>query len=399
MEDRKSKILSEIDRDREELEELSRKIHDDPELGFEEFHALSYISDVLKKHGYRVEQGYGGLETSFRAEKEGSKPGPTVAFLAEYDALKGVGHGCGHNLIATCSTGAFLGLASVMEDLPGKVCIIGTPAEEGGAGKAIMLERGGFDGVDFALMIHPTCGGGSMNYINRNGRASGSLTISFTGQSAHSSAPATGINALTAAISVFNQIDMLRPLFETEDNVNGVILEGGTASNIIPGFSKSEFCIRAATMKRVDELQNMIISCAKRAESLTGAKVQIQSEPIYAERYPCLPICEDFKENMARVGVGMCLPDPKLLFGSSDIGNVSMKIPAIHDYLSITDEEIPAHSSQYAKAAAEPGADEICIKGAKGLAMTGLDLLLNESLRQAAAEYHEKVVPDFYKEK
>lgn len=283
--------------------------------------------------------------------------------------------------------------------IAGEVWIIGTPAEEGGAGKAIMLERGGFDGVDFALMIHPTCGGESRNYINRNGRASGSLTISFTGQSAHSSAPATGINALTAAISVFNQIDMLRPLFETEDNVNGVILEGGTASNIIPGFSKSEFCIRAATMKRVDELQNMIISCAKRAESLTGAKVQIQSEPIYAERYPCLPICEDFKENMARVGVGMCLPDPKLLFGSSDIGNVSIKIPAIHDYLSITDEEIPAHSSQYAKAAAEPGADEICIKGAKGLAMTGLDLLLNESLRQAAAKYHEKVVPDFYKEK
>lgn len=111
-------------------------------------------------------------------------------------------------------------------------------------------------------------------------------------------------------------------------------------------------------MKRVDELQNMIISCAKRAESLTGAKVQIESEPIYAERYPCLPICEDFKENMARVGVSMCLPDPKLLFGSSDIGNVSIKIPAIHDYLSITDEEIPAHSGQYAKAAADPGADE-----------------------------------------
>ena len=242
-----------------------------------------------------------------------------------------------------------------------------------------MLERGGFDGVDFALMIHPTCGGESRNYINRNGRASGSLTISFTGQSAHSSAPATGINALTAAISVFNQIDMLRPLFETEDNVNGVILEGGTASNVIPGFSKSEFCIRAATMKRIDELQNMIIGCAKRAESLTGAKVQIQSEPIYAERYPCLPICEDFKENMApcRYQHVSCRIQ-NCFFGSSDIGNVSIKIPAIHDYLSITDEEIPAHSKEYAKAAAEPAADEICIKGAQGLAMTGLDLLLDE---------------------
>ena len=254
--------------------------------------------------------------------------------------------------------------------------------------------------MDFALMIHPTCGGESRNYINRNGRASGSLTISFTGQSAHSSAPATGINALTAAISVFNQIDMLRPLFETEDNVNGVILEGGTASNIIPGFSKSEFCIRAATMKRVDELQNMIISCAKRAESLTGAKVQIQSEPIYAERYPCLPICEDFKENMARVGVGMCLPDPKLIFGSSDIGNVSIKIPAIHDYLSITDDKtIQAHTKEYADAAKSEEAQEICLKGAKGLAMTGYDILSSDEFQAEIRRFHEQQIPDFYKEK
>lgn len=397
----KKKICEEAERLRPQLIQLSHSIHDEPEIGFQEFKSSAKICDFLEKQGFETERGYCDLPTSFKAVKKGTGKGPVVAFLAEYDALRGVGHGCGHNVIATCASGAFASLAKIFVEMgiAGEVRIIGTPAEEGGAGKAIMLERGGFDGVDFALMIHPTCGGESRNYINRNGRASGSLTISFTGQSAHSSAPATGINALTAAISVFNQIDMLRPLFETEDNVNGVILEGGTASNVIPGFSKSEFCIRAATMKRIDELQNMIIGCAKRAESLTGAKVQIQSEPIYAERYPCLPICEDFKENMARVGISMCLPDPKLLFGSSDIGNVSIKIPAIHDYLSITDEEIPAHSKEYAKAAAEPAADEICIKGAQGLAMIGLDLLLDESLRQAAAEYHEKVVPDFYKEK
>ena len=412
----KAEALKAVDRERGPVCEASDRIWDQPETAFQEFHSTDVLCELLEKEGFRVERNLAGIATAFSGTYGSGKP--VVGILGEFDALSGLsqeseslektalvdgapGHGCGHNVIATCASGAFASLAKIFVEMgiAGEVRIIGTPAEEGGAGKAIMLERGGFDGVDFALMIHPTCGGESRNYINRNGRASGSLTISFTGQSAHSSAPATGINALTAAISVFNQIDMLRPLFETEDNVNGVILEGGTASNIIPGFSKSEFCIRAATMKRVDELQNMIINCAKRAESLTGAKVQIQSEPIYAERYPCLPICEDFKENMARVGVGMCLPDPKLLFGSSDIGNVSIKIPAIHDYLSITDEEIPAHSSQYAKAAAEPGADEICIKGAKGLAMTGLDLLLNESLRQAAAEYHEKVVPDFYKEK
>ena len=160
------------------------------------------MQKALEKQGFETERGYCDLPTSFKAVKKGTGKGPVVAFLAEYDALRGVGHGCGHNVIATCASGAFASLAKIFVEMG--------IAGEGGAGKAIMLERGGFDGVDFALMIHPTCGGESRNYINRNGRASGSLTISFTGQSAHSSAPATGINALTAAISVFNQIDMLR---------------------------------------------------------------------------------------------------------------------------------------------------------------------------------------------
>ena len=395
MEERKCKILNEIDRDREELEELSRKIHDDPELGFEEFHALSYISDVLKKHGYRVEQGYGGLETSFRAEKEGSNP--TVAFLAEYDALKGVGHGCGHNLIATCSTGAFLGLASVMEDLPGKVCIIGTPAEEGGAGKVKLLKNGAFDDVDFALMMHPSSGGS--NLVGRGGRAACSVKVHFTGKGAHSSVPKNGINALSAVIHVFQQIDLMRPTFEPQDNINGIISNGGSAANVIPASADCEFCIRADTMKRIEGLIDVIKLCVRNAEQLTGAKADISWGEISAERYPNRPMCQAFKDNMATLGIEMKWPDPKAQYGSSDIGNLSIKIPAIHDYLSITDEEIPAHSKEYAKAAAEPAADEICIKGAQGLAMTGLDLLLDESLRQAAAEYHEKVVPDFYKEK
>ena len=169
-----------------------------------EHHAILNSCAYLEKQGFETERGYCDLPTSFKAVKKGTGKGPVVAFLAEYDALRGVGHGCGHNVIATCASGAFASLAKIFVEMgiAGEVRIIGTPAEEGGAGKAIMLERGGFDGVDFALMIHPTCGGESRNYINRNGRASGSLTISFTGQSAHSSAPATGINALTAADSV-----------------------------------------------------------------------------------------------------------------------------------------------------------------------------------------------------
>ena len=394
----KEAISQRIDSLREELLRLSHDIHDHPEIGFQEFLAVEYISEVLKSQGFQVEEGYCGVPTSFKAVKKGKDAGPVVAFLAEYDALRGVGHGCGHNVIATCAVGAFLGLASQMEELSGEVWIIGTPAEEGGAGKAVLLEKGGFEGVDFALMMHPTGGGEQFNYINRGGRASGSLTVSFHGRSAHSSNPALGINALSAAISVFNQIDMLRPCFDIQDNVNGVILEGGTASNVIPEYSKSEFCIRAETMKRVEELVQMIKDCADRAAGLTGAKAEFEEEPIYAERYPCKPMCDAFRDNMAALGISMCYPKPGQRFGSSDIGNVSIRIPAIHDYLSITDDmSIMAHSVQYAEAAVTPQADEICIKGAKGLAMTGLDLLLKEDLRRESVAYHEQIVPDFYK--
>ena len=398
MEERKRKILSEIDRDSEELEELSRKIHDDPELGFEEFHALSYISDVLKKHGYRVEQGYGGLETSFRAEKEGSKPGPTVAFLAEYDALKGVGHGCGHNLIATCSTGAFLGLASVMEDLPGKVCIIGTPAEEGGAGKVKLLKNGAFDDVDFALMMHPSSGGS--NLVGRGGRAACSVKVHFTGKGAHSSVPKNGINALSAVIHVFQQIDLMRPTFDPQDNINGIISNGGSAANVIPASADCEFCIRADTMKRIEGLIDVIKLCVRNAEQLTGAKADISWGEISAERYPNRPMCQAFKDNMETLGIEMKWPDPKAQYGSSDIGNVSIKIPAIHDYLSITDDKtIQAHTKEYADAAKSEEAQEICLKGAKGLAMTGYDILSSDEFQAEIRRFHEQQIPDFYKEK
>ena len=376
---------------------LSHEIHRHPEIGFQEYKAVDAIETYLKTQGVEIERNYCEIPTSFRAVKKGRGKGPVVAFLAEYDALRGVGHGCGHNVIAACAVGAFLGMASKMDQYDGEIWLLGTPAEEGGAGKVLMLEWGGFDGVEFALMMHPTGGGVERNYINRGGRASGSITVSFRGKSAHSSVPSAGINALSAAISVFNQIDMIRPTFGVQDNVNGVILEGGTAGNIIPEFSKCEFCIRAGTMKRADELIGMIKGCIRRAQDLTGAAAEIETEPIYAERYPCLPLCKAFKENMGELGISMCYPKPGELFGSSDIGNVSIRIPAIHDYLSITDDaSIEAHSTEYARVAAEPKADEICILGAEGLAMTAFDILTDGKLREESIAYHKEIVPAFY---
>lgn len=397
MKPEKIAIMESIDGMKDELIQLSHNIHDNPELGFKEFKAVEFISKVLENHGFTVEKGYFGLETSFRARKPGKAPGPRIAFLAEYDALPGVDHGCGHNIIATTAVGAFLGLSSIMENYAGEVNIIGCPAEENGAGKTLLVDRGGFDDVDFALMMHPSTGDG--NIIARGGRAATDIKVDFHGKTAHSSVPSSGINALSAAINLFNQIDLLRPTFEVQDNINGIILEGGKAPNIIPDLAKCDFSLRAETWHRLDQLTEMVKGCIARAESLTGAKADVVVGPVYAERYPNMPMCEAFKNNMAELGIEMRLPDPKKLYGSSDVGNVSIKIPAIHDYLSISKENLRGHSVEVAAAAASEMGDTICIKGAKGLAMTGFDILESEEFRKVINDYHEKQIPDFYKKK
>ncbi len=234
--------------------------------------------------------------------------------------------------------------------------------------------------------------------MGRGGRAACTVKVSFRGKGAHSSAPQNGINALSAVISVFNQIDMARPTFDPQDNINGIISDGGTASNIIPAFASCAFCLRADTMKRIEDLIQLIKTCVANAERLTGAKGEVTWDDISAERYPSKPICQAFKDNMHELGIEMTWPDPKKQYGSSDIGNVSIKIPAIHDYLSITDDaSIQAHTVEYTEAAASPEAQEVCLKGAKGLAMTAYDILSNPEFQKEIREFHDKQIPEFYK--
>ncbi|MFR5243237.1 MAG: amidohydrolase [Clostridium sp.] len=398
MNQNKLKIIETIDGMQNELLTLSHQIHDHPEVGFQEHQAVRFISSFLEKHGFEVETPYCGLDTSFKVVKKGKGSGPRISFLAEYDALRGIGHGCGHNIIATCAVGAFSGLSAIMDNYNGEISIIGTPAEEGGAGKVILLERGGFDETDYALMMHPS--GGGSNLVGRGGRAATTIHVSFHGKSAHSSAPSNGINALSAAIHVFNQIDLMRPTFQIQDNINGVILEGGTAANVIPELARCEFNLRAETMMRIEFLIDLVKSSIERAEALTRARAEVTVEPIYAERYPNRPMCETFKNNMESLGISMSWPTPGKLYGSSDIGNVSIKLPAIHDYLSITDDKtIQSHSKAYADAAATPQADDICLKGAKGLAMTALDILESSEFRDEINAYHDAQVPKEYQGK
>ncbi len=394
----KGEIISAIDAASDDLKKLALDIHDNPELGWHEFKAVEFIRAFLEKYGFTVQSNYKNIPTSFRADFEGRSGRPRVAFLAEYDALNGCGHGCGHNLIAACSAGAFLGLASVIKGLQGSVCLIGTPAEEGGSGKVKLLDRGAFDDVDFALMMHPSSGGESANIVGRGGRAAAGMTVEFHGKATHSSVPKNGINALSALIHLFNQIDLMRPTFDPQDNINGIITCGGTAANIIPDYASASFCLRSERMSRVNELMELVESCAANSEKLTGAKATVSRDDVSAERYPNKPMNQAFKDNMELLGIKMNWPDPKKQYGSSDIGNVSIKIPIIHDYLSITDDPmLQAHSKEFAAAAGTPEALEVCLKGAQGLAMTGCDILLRPEFQHEIVEYHRAQIPEFYK--
>lgn len=396
MSKQKERVIQAIDASKEELIKLSHGIHENPEVSFTEYKSSALIAAVLKSHGYQVKMGIGGLDTAFIATKEGKKAGPHVALLAEYDALPGIGHGCGHNVIATCSTGAFLGMASIMQEFDGRISIIGTPAEEGGAGKVILLEAGIFDDVDFALMMHPSS---DKSIIRRGGRAATTVEIAFHGKSAHSSAPNTGINALSAVLGTFQNIDIMRPTFEMQDNVNGIITKGGAAANVIPDEAACTLSLRARTMFELQALVKKVERAAQSAALLTGATPEISVHRLYAERYPNAPMCEAFKDNMALLGEEMGYPDPNAMYGSSDVGNVSIKLPAIHDYLWIAPATVNPHTVEFAEAAISPRADEVCIKGAKGLAMTVVDILSDLDFQARIKKFHHEQIPAEYSNK
>jgi amidohydrolase len=237
------RITAAIDAAADDLVALARRIHAHPETAFNEHQAAAWLTETLARHGFVVERGIAGLETAFRAEIRGVRPGPTVAILAEYDALPELGHACGHNLIACAAVGAGIGLAAVRDALPGTVLVLGTPAEEGGGGKVIMLQRGAFAGVDAAMMFHPA----GYTVAERPSLASYRLTVRFAGKAAHAAAaPYEGVNALDALIQTFTAVGLLRQQLRDDARVHGIITYGGAAPNIIPDRAEAVFTCRAA---------------------------------------------------------------------------------------------------------------------------------------------------------
>ena len=386
-----NKITEKIDSVSEELKALALSLHEHPELSFHEFFACENLSKILEKYGYKVKTGVAGLETAFIGEMKGKADGPTVAILAEYDALP-MGHACGHNLIATMSVGAAIGIAEVMKDICGRVLVVGTPAEEGGGGKVIMCDKGIFDDVDFAMMIHPH----KRNLIQRGGLAVKHVKIEYFGKPAHGTRPEEGINALSSVIHTFNFMDAQRALLPFKSNVNGYIIEGGKASNIIPEYASCEFCIRGDIVKDLLVVEDALNRAIKTANTLFGTTSKAESGLMYTERYSNRLMDETYKKHMEAMGEVVEYPEPNMKYGSSDIGNVSLEVHTIQPYLKIT--EADTHTHEFEKATKSERALNQAIKGAKALALTAYDIFESPELQKEIKEEFKAKVPKYTRE-
>lgn len=375
IEAKKAAVRKEIDKLRSQLIELSERIHGNPEIKFEEVKASQWLSEAAREAGFKLEKPIGGLETAFRATWVGSE-GPTVAFLAEYDALPKIGHACGHNLIGPASLGAALGLAQEMSDVPFSIQLIGTPGEEGGGGKTILAKAGVFDKVDVAMMFHPL----GKTVLWRYSLARRKLYIEFFGKSSALSYPEKGINALDATIQTFNSINALHHYIVDGASVHGIITDGGAAPNMIPDHSASLFYIRAMNSDYCDELFEKVKNCARGAATATGARVNLKLRDSYKPIKTNMVLTRMFKQNLEALGWQVDDVDPKKRLGSTDVADVSDVVPTIQPFLSIGPADLVPHTTEFAEAANSEKGKEAMLAAAKAMATTAIDILLRPLL-------------------
>lgn len=370
-----------IDESAERLIALSRRIHAHPEIAMEEHQACAWLSEELAQEGFVVEKGVAGMDTAFRATARGRRDRPAVAILAEYDALPGIGHACGHNLIAGATIGAGIGLRAILSELDGTVIILGTPAEEADGGKAIMIEQGGVDDIDVAMMIHPS----GNTFTARESLAIVSLDVTFHGKAAHAAAcPDQGINALDAVIQTFNAINALRQQLPEDVRIHGIITEGGRASNIIPDRASAKLGVRTLNQAFLSTLVEKVEACAKSAALATGATLDIhRGEMNYAAIKINRPLAEAMGRNMKALGLSIDDPPRRGRMGSTDMGNVSRVIPAAHPYIAIGPPDIAGHSEVFREMSLSDRGHQAMLLGAKILAMTALDLFTDPTLMEA----------------
>ena len=374
-------IASSIDRTVDactaDLLALSHRIHANPELRFEEHQASQWLADFLVARGHAVERGLAGMPTALRARSGGS--GPVAAILAEYDALPGVGHACGHNLIATAAAGAFVAVAAVASRLGGEVVFLGTPAEEGGGGKIEMLKAGVFDGVGAAMMFHPF----DRDVLMHPTLASLWLTLEFRGVPAHAAiAPHAGKSALTACLDTFRLIDGQRVHFRDGVRVHGYVTDGGQAVNIIPERAACEFNVRALEGEELERVRGIVERCARGAAMASDVEVAITVRRGYRDMVNNGPLALAFGAHLQGLGRRPRERDPRVGAGSTDMGDVSHAVPSIHPWLAIVDEGAAlCHERRFGEAAAGPDGDRTAVVAAKALARTAAEFLADADLR------------------
>ena len=365
---------------RDDVVVLSRAIHGQPETAFREVAAQRLLTTWLQRRGFTIEAPVAGLDTAFAARSgEGH---PHVALLAEYDALPGLGHACGHNLISAGAAGAAAILRSVLPSSRGRMSVIGTPGEEGGGGKVLELDAGLFRDVDAVLMFHPA----DRTLAWRRATSSVHLRIEFRGRAAHAAKnPEEGRNALAAMIQFFVATDGLRQHIPERARLHGVIRNGGAAPNIVPDYTEAEFLVRDATREGALALSDRVADCARGAALATGTEVEVaHSAPTYSERKNNHVIAGRLASYLDDLGVAQEAPSDAHPAGSSDIGNVSLTVPTIHPYLQIADRGVMNHTDAFREAAATPRAHAATMQMALALARTAFDLLTEDGLLAAA---------------
>jgi amidohydrolase len=365
----------------QEILDLSHRIHENPEVAFEERQASGWIADVLRRHGFVVQHPAGSLATAIRATKAGGRggDGPRIGILAEYDALPGLGHGCGHNTMAASGVGAAIALAAIADELPGEIVFLGTPAEERGSGKQIMIDDGLFAGLDAALLFHPC----DRNHVGSFPLASEDVEIVFHGLQAHASSdPWRGKNALDAMITLFASVGLWRQQLRPDARVHGIIQEGGTAPNIIPDRTRAWFMIRSADQAYYDEMATRFRALVDAAALATDTTAEVTFSGGAKTIKPNSTLERRWVANAAAHGIVDQGPDANS--GSTDMGNVSWVCPTIHPDLAIAEEGTPGHSIRFRDAAATRVADRTTLLAAILVGETAVELFSDPDLVTAA---------------
>ena len=377
----KRRICEEIDRLAPELLDVSHRIHARPELCFEEHHAHDLLTEVLADHGLAVQRRAYGVDTAFEA-RAGAADGPVIAVVCEYDALPGIGHACGHNIIAASGLGAGLALAAMADETGGTVAVVGTPAEEGGGGKELMLRQGAFSDAEAAMMVHPANHELSVFHAVAVHR----LTARYTGAAAHAAAaPEKGRNALDAAVLGYNAVAALRQHIRDDERIHGVFTDGGAKPNIVPVTAAAEWYVRSTNLTTLEPLKERVLACLQAGAAAAGCEMDAEwADPAYADMNDNPALLDRYLTNLDAVGRTLATDAQARVVGSTDMGNVSYLVPSIHPMIKVAPDDVPIHSPAFAEHARGPAGDAAVVDGAKVLAMTALDCWMDDAVLPAA---------------